>query len=62
MAPFGRYRFNRVPFVFCAPEMFQRKMVQIFGDIPGVEIYFDDIYISGVDNNEHDKTLLLVLK
>lgn len=38
MTPFGRYRWERVPFgLCCAPEMFQKKMVQIFGDIPGVE-------------------------
>ena len=46
MTPFGRYRFNRLPFgLSCAPEMFQRAMVRIFGDIPGVYIYFDDILI-----------------
>lgn len=37
ITPFGRFRFNRVPFgIACAPELFQRKMVQIFGDIPVV--------------------------
>lgn len=34
MTPFGRYKFNRVPYgLNCAPEMFQRKMIQIFGDL-----------------------------
>lgn len=63
MTPFGRYRWERVPFgLCCAPEMFQKKMVQIFGDIPGVEIYFDDLFVSGVDERDHDATLLTVLE
>lgn len=62
MTPFGRYRWERVPFgLNCAPEMFQKKMDQIFGDIPNVEIYFDDMFVSGVDCAEHDETLSLVL-
>lgn len=40
MTPFGRFRWKRFPFgINSAPEMFQKKMVKIFGDIPGVEIY-----------------------
>lgn len=63
MTPFGRYRWNRVPFgLNNAPEMFQKRMVQIFGDIPGVEIYFDDIAIAGETVEEHDKALSLLIK
>lgn len=63
MTPFGRYKWNRVPFgINSAPEMFQKKMVQIFGDIPGVEVYFDDLTISGKDFEEHDRTLRLVME
>ncbi|XP_024883540.1 uncharacterized protein K02A2.6-like, partial [Temnothorax curvispinosus] len=63
MTPFGRFRWNRVPFgLNSAPEMFQKKMIQIFGDIPGVKIYFDDIAISGSDLVEHDRTLAIVLQ
>lgn len=62
MTPFGRYRWNRVPFgLNSAPEMFQRRMVQIFGDIQGVEIYFDDMAIAGVDEDDHDRILLQVI-
>lgn len=47
MTPFRRYKFNRVAFgLNCAPEMLQRAMIQIFGDIQGVYIYFDDIHIN----------------
>ena len=63
MTPFGRFRWNRVPFgLNNAPEMFQRKMVQIFGDIMGVEIYFDDMAIAGENEDEHDIILLQVMK
>lgn len=63
MTPFGRYRWNRVPFGICsAPEMFMEKMVRVFGDIENVEIYFDDLFINGKDQQEHDKALRIVLK
>lgn len=62
MTPFGRYRWNRVPFgINSAPELFMKSMVRIFGDIPNVEIYFDDIFISGSTIEEHDATMELVL-
>ncbi|XP_055591841.1 uncharacterized protein K02A2.6-like isoform X1 [Uranotaenia lowii] len=63
MTPFGRFRWNRVPFgISSAPEMFQKRMVQLFGDIPGVEVYFDDILIAGSDFTEHDCILTIVLQ
>lgn len=63
MTPFGRYRFNRVPFgINSAPEMFQRNMVQIFGDLPNVLVYFDDIIVMGNTLEEHDVTLSNVLE
>lgn len=52
ITPFGRYKFKRLPFgLNCAPEFFQKRMVQIFGDIPGVLVYFDDVLISA--ESEH---------
>lgn len=63
MTPFGRYRWNRVPFgINSAPELFMKAMVRIFGDIPNVEIYFDDIFIAGSTIEEHDATMELVLQ
>lgn len=63
MTPFGRYKFNRLPFgVNCAPEIFQKKMVQTFGDIPNLIIYFDDIAIAAENEEEHDKTLSGVME
>lgn len=61
--PFGRYQFCRLPFGICsAPEMFLKKNFEIFGDLPGVCIYFDDIIISGETEAEHDKNLRTVLE
>lgn len=63
MTPFGRYKFNRLPFgLNISPEIFQKRMVQIFGDIPGVFVYFDDLGIVASDEEEHDKILNTVLE
>lgn len=63
MTPCGRYKFNRVPFgISCIPELFQKKMVQIFGDIKGVTIYFDDFSVSGKTDEEHDAAMAEVIK
>lgn len=60
--PFGRYQFCRLPFgLSSAPEVFQRKNFELFGDIDGVEIYFDDLIISGETEADHDKNLKCVL-
>ncbi|XP_063901524.1 uncharacterized protein K02A2.6-like [Zophobas morio] len=60
--PFGRYKFNRLPFgLKSSPEVFQKKNEEMFGDIPGVHVYFDDIIISGEDERAHDRNLQLFL-
>lgn len=55
--PFGRLQFG----ILCAPEIFQKKNVETFGDIPGVEIYFGDIIVSCENEAEHDYNLKNVL-
>ncbi|XP_031335047.1 uncharacterized protein K02A2.6-like [Photinus pyralis] len=61
--PFGRYRFLRLPFgIKSAPEVFQKKNYEVFGDIDGVGIYFDDLIITGTTEQEHDEKLRLVLE
>jgi hypothetical protein len=44
--PFGRYKFNRLPFgIVSAPEIFQKEFKEIFKDIPGQVSYIDDLLI-----------------
>lgn len=46
--PFGRYKYRRLPMgITSAPEIYQRAMNDMFGDIEGVEIIMDDILIHG---------------
>lgn len=61
--PFGRYKFNRLPFGICsAPEIFQRKNFELYGDICGVNIYFDDIIVASTNEAEHDRALFEIFK
>ena len=56
--PFGRYSFTRLPFgIKSAPEVFQKRMSDVFGNIPGVFVVFDDIITAACDNSEHDEIL-----
>ena len=62
-APFGRYRYLRLPFAICsAPEVFHRTVTKAFSDIPGIFIYVDDILVTGSTKAEHDKRLELVFQ
>lgn len=61
--PFGRYSFTRLPFgISSAPEVFQKRAQQTFGDIEGVNIVFDDIIIAASSMADHDKTLRQLLE
>lgn len=61
--PFGRYKFNRLPFgISSSPELFQRKNFEIFGDIKGLNIYFDDMILASENQVEHDKALFEIFK
>lgn len=60
--PFGRYRYQRMPFgISSASEVFQRKNMQMFGDIEGVYMIADDMIIAGKDEIEHDQILKKVM-
>lgn len=62
-SPFGRYKFLRLPFgVKSAPEVFQRKNMENFGHIPGVQVIFDDIIVAGTTEEEHDCALRALFK
>jgi hypothetical protein len=61
--PFGIYRFLRLPFgVSSAPELFQKINEKVFGDIPGVTVYFDDVLVAGKTEEQHDKAVKQVLE
>ncbi|GFW99794.1 uncharacterized protein K02A2.6 [Trichonephila clavipes] len=61
--PFGRYKFNKMPFgIVSTPEVFQKRNQKLFGDIEGVEIYFDGIIVAGCDEDSHDPIMSRVLE
>ena len=64
-SPFVRYRFLRLPFgLICAQDVFQRKVGETFGDLPGVTGIADDIVVHGYnsDFSDHDENLRAVLQ
>jgi hypothetical protein len=61
--PFGRYSFCRLAFgISSSPEVFMKKMTELFGDIEGVHIVFDDIIIAAVNDADHDRILRLLFE
>ena len=59
----GLYRYTRLPYgVSSAPGIFQRLMETVLQGIPNVIVYLDDILITGATEDEHLKTLSLVLE
>lgn len=56
--PVGCYKFLRLPMgISCAPEIFQKRNQENFGDIPGVMVYFDDILVAASSLKEHDEII-----
>ena len=63
ITPFGRFCFKRLPFrISSAPEIFQRWMTELLGDIEEVQVIIDDISIHSRTMEEHDKRLEETLK
>ena len=61
--PSGIYKFNRLPFgLNVSTEIFQREASKIFACIPNVQIYIDDLLISGKTIQEHDRALQKVIE
>ncbi|KAE8738913.1 hypothetical protein FOCC_FOCC015591 [Frankliniella occidentalis] len=61
--PFGIYKFLRCPFgLASAPELFQKLNEQVFGDIPNVIVYFDDVLACGKTEEEHDEAVKRILE
>ena len=60
--PRGLFRYTRLPYgVSSAPGIFQRLMENVLQGIPNVIVYIDDILVTGANEEEHLKTLSLVL-
>jgi hypothetical protein len=60
--PFGRYKFNCLPFgIKSAPEVFQRTMEELFNDIEGCDVIVDDLIVWGRNDKEYDQRLINVL-
>ena len=58
----GRYRFLRMPFgLNSAPEVYLHTMSELFGDLQGVIIYFDDFLVTGETMEELQSNLRQVL-
>ena len=63
ITPFGRYRYKRLPMgISIAPEIFQRKMMELLDGLQGVVVYLDDIVVFGSSVAEHDQNLEKVIK
>ena len=61
--PYGRYKFNRLPFGICvASDAAQTMVEKTFGDIPGVIVIHDDLIIASKTSDEHDKILTKVFE
>ena len=61
--PFGRYKYLRLPFgILSTPEVFQKRVSQIFENIEGCDVIMDDILIWGNDENQHNERLRAVLQ
>ena len=61
--PFGRYKFNRLPFgVRVSQDVFQKKLDHAYEGIPNVTGIADDIIVSGATAEEHDKALIAMLE
>ena len=55
---FGRYRWCRLPFgLSVSSEIFQKKLCEAIGDLPGVVCITDDLNVHGKTQVEHDERL-----
>ncbi|KAF6038468.1 hypothetical protein EB796_003223 [Bugula neritina] len=62
LTPYGKYRYLRLPMgLSVAPELFHQLMVDALTDIPGVEVFIDDVLIHGKSLSQHNDRLEQVL-
>ncbi|XP_063371511.1 uncharacterized protein K02A2.6-like [Cydia amplana] len=54
----GLFMYNRLIYgLASSPGIFQRKLEQLFADMPRVGVFLDDLIITGVDDRSHIDTL-----
>ena len=54
----GLFQYTRLPFgVASAPAIFQRVMKTVLQGIPNVQVYIDDILVTGANEEEHRRNL-----
>ncbi|GBM85510.1 Transposon Ty3-G Gag-Pol polyprotein [Araneus ventricosus] len=63
IAPFGRFKFKRLPFgISSAPEVFQKRIGECLKDLNGVVGLMDEFVVCGETEKEHDEGLYQVLQ
>ena len=63
LTPFGRYMYVRLPFgINCSGNYFSKKFYELFSDLPNIILHIDDLLIHASSQEEHDKTLDVVLE
>lgn len=61
--PFGRYRFKRLPFgIVVSQDIFQRKLDDIYMNMPNITGIADDIIVFGSTEDEHDQAFVNMLE
>lgn len=61
--PFGRFRFLRLPFgLVVSQDVFQQRMDAILEQCPGCVGIADDVAVMGTSEEEHDRSLLNLMK
>ena len=59
----GLYHYTRLPFgVSCAPAIFQQAMDKILQGLQGIVNWFDDLIVTGNDDDDHIRNLVKVLQ
>ena len=63
ITPWGLFQYRRLPMGLCdSAAASQRFISELLNDVPGVEVYIDDIIVHGATAEEHDKSLREVLQ
>jgi hypothetical protein len=62
--PWGKYQYKRLPMDGkTSPDIFQRIMYELLGDIPNIQVYLDDIIITSNGTfEEHAGIIKIVLE